>query len=82
MLKELLFEQAGETFARRYEFMHALKEPQKPLFIIIGGATGVGKSTLAAELSYRFNIPHIVSSDVIRQALRSLINPALSPFIT
>ncbi len=81
MLKELLFEQAGETFARRYELMHALKEPQKPLFILIGGATGVGKSTLAAELSYRFNIQHIVSSDVIRQALRSLINPALSPLL-
>ena len=81
MLKELLFEQAGEIFARRYELLHALKEPQEPLFILIGGASGVGKSTLAAELSYRFNIPHIVSSDVIRQALRSLINPALSPLL-
>ncbi len=81
MVSKLLFEQAGEAFAKRYEFMHTLKNPQKPLFILIGGATGVGKSTLAAELAYRLNIPRIVSSDATRQALRSLINPALSPML-
>ena len=81
MLSKILFEQAGEAFAKRYELMHTLKTPKLPLFILIGGATGVGKSTLAAELAYRLNIPRIVSSDSTRQALRSLINPALSPML-
>ncbi len=81
MLSKLLSEQAGEAFAKRYELMHTLKSPKLPLFILIGGATGVGKSTLAAELAYRLNVPRIVSSDATRQALRSLINPALSPML-
>lgn len=81
LLKTLLHEEAGEDFAKRYDLIDALKHPKQPLLILIGGTTGVGKSTLAAELAYRLNIPQIVSSDAIRQALRSLINPALSPML-
>ncbi len=71
--------EAGEEFARRYELMRVVRQPDKPLVILIGGAPGVGKSTLASELGYRLGISRIVSSDSVREALRSLISAELSP---
>ena len=78
-VKLLLLQEAGEEFARRYELLRSVRRPDKPIVVLIGGAPGVGKSSLASELSYRLGIPRIVSSDSVRQALRSLISPELSP---
>ncbi len=78
-VKRLLLQEAGEEFVRRYELLHALRRPEQPLVILIGGAPGVGKSNLASALAYRLGLPRIVSTDAIRQALRSLISPELSP---
>ena len=78
-VKLLLLQEAGEEFARRYELLRSVRRPDKPIVVLIGGAPGVGKSSLASELSYRLGISRIVSSDSVRQALRSLISPELSP---
>ncbi|MEM6428009.1 MAG: AAA family ATPase [Deinococcota bacterium] len=75
----LLAEEAGQDYAMRYRQMRHLRRPRLPLIVLIGGAPGVGKSRVASELSYRLGIPRIVSSDAIRQALRSLISKELSP---
>lgn len=77
----LLVEEAGDEFARRYELMRAVRRPERPIVVLIGGAAGVGKSAVASELGYRLGIPRIVSSDSVRQALRSLISPELSPIL-
>jgi 2-phosphoglycerate kinase len=79
VVRLLVQQEAGEEFARRYELMRSVRRPERPIVILIGGAPGVGKSTLAAELAYRLGIPRLVSSDSLRQALRSLISPELSP---
>jgi len=78
-VKRLLLQEAGEEFVRRYELLHALRRPEQPLIILIGGAPGVGKSNLASALAYRLGLPRIVSTDAIRQALRALISAELSP---
>lgn len=74
-----LLEEAGEEFARRFDVMRSARQPDKPIVILIGGAPGVGKSALAAELNYRLGIRRVVSSDAVREALRSLIGAQLSP---
>lgn len=79
VVRDLLYREAGEAFARRYDLMRSLRHPERPLVVLIGGAPGVGKSNLAAELAYRLGIARVVSSDSVRQALRSLISPELSP---
>ena len=78
-VRQLLKLEVSEGFAKRYELMRRLRGANRPLIILIGGAPGVGKSTLAYELAYRLGIRRIVSSDAIREALRSLISSQLSP---
>lgn len=81
LVQSLLREEAGEEFARRYGLMRSVRRPERPLVVLVGGTAGVGKSDLAAELAYRLGIVRVVSSDSIRQALRSLISPDLSPVL-
>ena len=77
----LLVEEAGEEFARRYDLMRSVRRPERPIVVMIGGSAGVGKSDLAAELAYRLGVVRVVSSDSVRQALRSLISSDLSPVL-
>ncbi len=77
----LLRDEAGEEFARRYQLMRRVRRPEKPIVLLIGGAPGVGKSAVTSEVGYRLGIPRIVSTDSVRQALRSLIGPDLSPVL-
>lgn len=78
-IEALLSTEMGSSFAKRYGLMQAVHNARKPLMILIGGSAGVGKSTLAYELAYRLGIQRVVSSDAVRQALRSLISEQLSP---
>ena len=57
-------------YKKRYVSYLKLKLSEKPLIILISGVNGVGKSTLAIELAYRFNISQIVSTDIIRESMR------------
>lgn len=77
----LLHGEAGAEFARRYELMRAVRRPDRPIILVVGGAPGVGKSAIASEVSYRLGITRNVSTDSVRQALRSLIGPDLSPVL-
>ena len=77
----LLRQEAGDEFARRYLIMRQLHNTERPLMVLIGGAPGVGKSAIAAEVGYRLGIPRVVSTDIVRQALRSLIGKELSPVL-
>lgn len=81
IVRRLVQEEAGEEFARRYDLLRALRRTQRPVVVLVAGAAGVGKSVLAAELGYRLGIPRVVSTDSVRQALRSLISPDLSPVL-
>ena len=77
----LLEREAGEEYAQRYLMMRQARRREKPLVVLFGGAPGAGKSALASEVGYRLGIPRVVSTDSVRQALRSLIGPELSPIL-
>lgn len=80
-VRRLLTLEAGEEFAQRYLSMRAAKRRERPLVILFGGAPGVGKSAVASEVGYRLGVTRVTSTDSVRQALRSLIGPELSPLL-
>lgn len=63
---------------RRYQELDAL---EMPLIILIGGATGTGKSTVAAEVAYRLGITRVTSTDFVRQTMRALFTEEFLPAI-
>ncbi len=46
---------------------------KKPLFIIIGGAYGVGKTTIAHQLSFDLHIPQRVALSGITKSIKALL---------
>ncbi len=81
MTYNILREESTQEHAERYLLWRKLKRPEKPLIIMIGGATGVGKSTVAAEVAHRLGITRIICTDIIRSVMRGMISPGLLPAI-
>jgi 2-phosphoglycerate kinase len=84
-LEALAVEQLGEVEGgeavrqlRRYQ---ELRELDLPVLILVGGATGTGKSTVATEIAYRLGITRVTSTDFIRQTMRAFFSPEFMPAI-
>jgi len=54
---------------------------RKPLVVLIGGATGTGKSTVATEVAYTLGITRLTSTDSVRQTLRAFFSHEFMPTI-
>ncbi len=79
LTSQTLLATMGEEFASRYLKWQALAKLDKPLVILIGGTTGVGKSTIATEVAHRLGITRIVSTDAIREVMRAVFSEDLMP---
>ena len=84
-LRQLTYETlkvaAGEPVARRYLVWRRHQDPRKPVILLLGGATGVGKTSLALEVAHRLGIGRVLSTDAIRQVMRIMLSPELMPAI-
>ena len=56
---------------RRLRRYRDLQELDLPIILLIGGATGTGKSTVATEVAYRLGITRVTSTDFVRQTMRA-----------
>ena len=79
--EETLGAEAGEALVGRLQQWRRLRLLERPLIILIGGTTGVGKSTLAAQLAHRLGIVRVTSTDTVRQVMRAFFAPELMPAI-
>ncbi|HEY6584766.1 MAG TPA: hypothetical protein VIZ29_07960 [Gaiellaceae bacterium] len=77
----VLGEGDGTRAMRHLRRYHALQELDVPLIILIGGATGTGKSTVATEIAYRLGITRVTSTDFVRQTMRALFTQEFLPAI-
>jgi 2-phosphoglycerate kinase len=77
----VLTESAGADYARRYMRLRDIGHIDKPIVILIGGTTGVGKSTIATEVAHRLGITRIVSTDSIREVMRGIFSRDLMPAV-
>jgi len=64
--------------ARRYLSWRLLKRSGIPLILLIGGITGVGKSSLATDLAYRLGIVRTQSTDMMREIIRCMLPEQLN----
>ncbi|NJE10390.1 2-phosphoglycerate kinase [Thermococcus sp. MAR1] len=78
--RKLIEHGLGEA-AKRYLFWRQLRRLKIPITILLGGATGVGKSTIATELAFRLGIRSVIGTDTIREVMRKIIAPELLPDI-
>jgi 2-phosphoglycerate kinase len=76
-----LEEHADKAFAERYLKLRRLSHLDRPLVVLIGGTTGVGKSTIATEVAHRLGINRISSTDSIREVMRAIFSKDLMPAI-
>lgn len=52
---------------------------RKPYVILVGSASGIGKSTISAELAKKLEIKHLLESDFIREIVRGIIGKEYVP---
>jgi 2-phosphoglycerate kinase len=78
---ETLGEAAGREAVRQLRRYQELRELDLPLVILVGGATGTGKSTVATEIAYRLGITRVTSTDFIRQTMRAFFSHEFMPAI-
>jgi len=78
---EQLGDEQGDVLIGRFRQWQRLRRLETPLIVLIGGATGVGKSTLATELAHRLGITRVIGTDMVRQTMRAFFAPELMPAI-
>jgi 2-phosphoglycerate kinase len=78
---DVLGENEGVDAVRRLRRYSDLAELDLPIIVLIGGATGTGKSTVATEVAYRLGVTRVTSTDFVRQTLRAFFSPEFMPSI-
>jgi len=84
-LREIACEQLGaargEVLIQRFRQWQTLRRLETPLIVLIGGSTGVGKSTLATQLAHRLGITRLIGTDMVRETMRAFFAAELMPAI-
>src|SRR5215210_7360244 len=81
LAEEVLRTEQDETTARRYASWRRLDRLERPLVVLLGGTTGVGKSTLATMLAARLGVSRVIATDVVRQVLRAFFTVEAMPTV-
>jgi 2-phosphoglycerate kinase len=79
VVEDVLGRRDGPAGVERYRAWQKVLRRERPLILLLGGATGTGKSSMATELAYRLGISRITSTDVVRQVMRAFFAPGLMP---
>jgi 2-phosphoglycerate kinase len=78
---EMLGAEDGPVAMRRLRRYRDLYELDLPVILLVGGATGTGKSTVATDVAYRLGITRVTSTDFVRQTMRAFFSQEFMPAI-
>jgi 2-phosphoglycerate kinase len=76
---QMLRDETDERYAEAFIKWQSIAGLNVPLIILIGGATGAGKSTIATQLAARLGITRVVGTDAVREVLRSAFTEQMFP---
>jgi 2-phosphoglycerate kinase len=79
LAREVLVDLVGQRYADSFAKWQVVNRIDRPLIILIGGATGVGKSTVATQLASRLGITRIIPTDAVREVMRAMFSEELMP---
>ncbi len=75
----VLEEEAGDRYAKNFQRWQEIAQLDVPIVVLIGGATGVGKSTIATQIAGRLGIVRVIPADAGREVMRGLFSRELMP---
>ena len=78
---ETLGQEDGHAAMQRLRRYRDLYELDRPIILLVGGATGTGKSTVATDVAYRLGITRVTSTDFVRQTMRAFFSSEFMPAI-
>ena len=78
---DVVREHEGDEPARRFLEWEGLDRLERPLIVTLGGAPGVGKSTLATLLAGRVGITRVIATDAIRNVIRAFFSHDFMPVV-
>src|SRR5207253_1280651 len=78
---ELLGEEDGPRITLRLRRLAAFQALEAPIVLLVGGATGTGKSTVATEVAHVLGITRVTSTDFIRQTIRAFFSERSMPSV-
>ncbi|HEY2939140.1 MAG TPA: hypothetical protein VGJ27_04955 [Gaiellaceae bacterium] len=81
LAREVLGEEDGARTMRRLRRYRDLYELDLPVIVLVGGATGTGKSSVATDVAYRLGITRVTSTDFVRQTMRAFFSQEFMPAI-
>jgi 2-phosphoglycerate kinase len=76
---EVLTDMVGDRYATNFRRWEEVRDLDVPLVLMIGGATGVGKSTVATRLAVLLRIVRVVATDAVREVMRATLTQGLMP---
>lgn len=79
--QKVIKRECGADYAERYDAWYRFRNDTRhhPLIVLIGGASGVGKTSVGVALANHLKISRVVSTDAIRQIMRLMISEELMP---
>jgi 2-phosphoglycerate kinase len=76
-----LYQEVSRKAAERYLVWSEFQHSARPLVLMICGAVGTGKSTIATEVAHLLDIVRIQSTDMLREVMRMMIPQRLLPVL-
>lgn len=77
--RRVLVDEVGQRYAESFAKWQLASRLDRPLVILIGGATGVGKSTIATQVAARLGITRVIPTDAVREVMRAMFTEEMLP---
>ena len=75
----LRLEEEDPVLAKKYVVWKQIRRSKDPLIILLGGASGIGTSSISFELANKLGIKNMLSTDMIREVMRKMVSKELCP---
>ncbi|NPD89442.1 MAG: hypothetical protein HGN29_12050 [Asgard group archaeon] len=79
IVSDLLNQNYTNRLAGQYKKIENWRESEIPLWILISGAIGVGKSTISRQIAGDLGIQHVVGTGIIRDVLQKVLSADIMP---